>query len=125
MKAIYKLRQCEKAKMLHRLFPEQIAALLSYLTERCLQMERDRHTIKKHWKGTVICADHWLRCITSVNAKLLRYGKRLEKSPTLFANQLFDGDRAAFSTELLKDYLHDSPSLSPKFALAIKLFFYP
>lgn len=115
----------QKAKMVHALFYQEIPAFLQYTTELCTYMKDHPKEVREVWKDQLFSVDMWFQLAEEASRKIAKYGKQLEKSSTVFADQLFDGYGALFLNHCLSTYAAKGKAADPKFQLAVDLFINP
>lgn len=125
MQPLHKFNNVEKAKLLHALFIHQIPGFLAYAQELSAYMKDNPDEVRKVWKNQLFGIDFWFHLSEEADRKIKRYGKQLEKSSTLFADQLFDGYGALYLHHCLTTYTGKGKHTDPKFKTAVDLFFNP
>ena len=125
MKALQNFNNVEKAKLIHALFIHEIPNFLTYTHELATYMKAHPDEVRKVWKNQLFGVDFWLQLSEDADGKIIRYGKQLEKSSNLFADQLFDGYGALFLHHCLSTYIEQGKNSDPKFKTAVELFFNP
>ena len=101
MKPLEQLNNVERAKLLHGLFPSEIPAFLKYVTGMGMTIEEEQETLKTKWENQLFAFDFWLTLARQADRKVKQYGVKLEKSSSLFADQLFDGYSALYLSHCL------------------------
>lgn len=125
MKPLENLINVEKARLLHELFPQEIPALLEYVSNMCLTIQEDEQLTRTQWENGLMTVEAWLSFVEEVGNKISRYGKRLHAQSRLFADQLFDGYAALYMVHCMTLYTTLRKHPNRKFALAIDLLFNP
>ncbi len=125
MQALNKFINVEKAKLLHALFIHQIPGFLTYVQELSAFMKDHPDEVRKVWKNQLFGVDFWFQLSEQADRKIKQYGKQLEKSSNLFADQLFDGYSALYLHHCLTTYTEKGKHTDPKFRTAVDLFFNP
>ncbi|HEY4324014.1 MAG TPA: hypothetical protein VGN20_08500 [Mucilaginibacter sp.] len=115
----------QKAKLLHALFYQEIPAFLKYTTEMCAYMKDNPGKVREVWKDQLFSVEFWFQLSEEANRKIKQYSKQLEKSSSVFADQLFDGYGALFLNHCLTTYAEKGQPADPKFKLAVALFINP
>lgn len=111
MKALDKLNNVERARLLFQLFPEEMPGLVDYIYKQTSAVVKDPEPTKKDWnKSYFMTVELWIDITGEINRKINRYGtKVLSKSSLVFAEQLFSGYLAMVTSTLLSDYTGDKP----------------
>lgn len=125
MKPLENLRNVEKARLLHELFPLEIPALLAYTGSLCTTIQEEEQLLRSQWDNGIFTVDAWLSLVEAVRAKIERYGKRLHTQSRLFADQLFDGYTALYMVHCMTLYTTIRQHGNHKFVSAIDLLFNP
>ena len=125
MKPLEKLINVEKAKLLHELFPQEIPALLSYVSQVCATIREDTQLIREQWDNGLLTVEAWLSFTEEVDKKIKRYGNYLYKQSRVFADQLFDGYLSLYMVHCLNLYITTRQHENYKFVQAIDLLFNP
>lgn len=125
MQPLHKFNNVQKAKLLHALFIHQIPGFLAYAQEMSAFIKAKPDEVRKVWKNQLFGVDLWFQLSEEADSKIKRYGKQLEKSSNLFADQLFDGYGALYLHHCLTTYTEQGKRTDPKFKTAVDLFFHP
>jgi hypothetical protein len=125
MKPLENLINVEKARLLHKLFPQEIPALLEYTNNMCLTIQEDEQLTRNQWENGLLTVEAWLSFVEEVRSKIDKYGKRLLTQSSLFADQLFDGYTALYMVHCMTLYTTTRKHNNRKFMLAIDLLFNP
>lgn len=125
MKPLENLIIVEKARLLHKLFPQEIPALLEYTNNMCLTIQEDKQLTRNQWENGLLTVEAWLSFVEEVRSKIDKYGKRLHTQSRLFADQLFDGYTALYMVHCMTLYTTTRKHSNHKFVLAINLLFNP
>jgi len=123
MKTIDSLTNVEKAKLLHQLFPSAIPALLEFVQGMGDGIREDEQKQRELWEHGLFGFDFWLTLIADADRKIKKYGRQLEKSSSLFSDQLFDGYLALYLVHCLMIYTTMRVHPNPKFTKAVDLLF--
>jgi len=123
MKTLDKLNNVEKAKILFDLFPDEIPAFLKFTEGMCLTIKEQEATQREAWRNVLFSYDFWLSLVSGAEHKIKQYGDKLHHSGKLFADQLFDGYMAGYTSYCLIEYttLRKHPNI--KFTIAVDLLF--
>jgi hypothetical protein len=81
--------------------------------------------VREHWKNQLFGADFWFQLSEEADRKIKKYGRQLERSSAVFADQLFDGYGALYLHHCLTTYVENGKPADPKFKTAVDLFFNP
>jgi len=125
MKTLHRFNNVDKAKLLHALFINEIPAFLAYTQELSLYIKENPEEVHKVWKNQLFGIDFWFQLSGEADRKIKQYGKQLEKSSNVFADQLFDGYGALYLHHCLTTYTEQKRHSDPKFKTAVDLFFNP
>ncbi|QEM06433.1 hypothetical protein DIU31_024040 [Mucilaginibacter rubeus] len=125
MKTLNSFTNVDKAKMIHGLFIHEIPGFLAFTRELSEYMRTHPDEVRKVWKNQLFGVDFWFELSEEADRKIKRYGKQLEKSSSVFADQLFDGYGALYLNHCLVTYTEQGKHGDPKFKTAIDLFFNP
>lgn len=117
------MNNVQKARLLHALLLQEIPAFLHYTKDVCLHMASHADTIKADWKDQLFGADFWLELSKDAHLKIEKYGRKLEQSSVVFAEQLFEGYGAIFMSHQLLQYAESGRQADPKFKQAVDLLF--
>lgn len=121
MKPLQNLNNVEKGKLLASLFPEQVQGILESLQQACQYLTDNEDAIRGSWDNGFIPFEFWYRVAGNVADAIVRNGKSLTKSSSLFADHLFDGHNALFTIDcIVKQAKHNE---SKKYRQAIALLF--
>ncbi|NHA03315.1 hypothetical protein G7092_05900 [Mucilaginibacter sp. HC2] len=125
MQTLDKLNNVQKAKLLHALLIAEIPGFLVYTQQLSAYIRDNPDQVRKVWKNQLFGLDFWFQLSEDTDRKIRKYGKQLEKSSNLFADQLFDGYGALFLHHCLTTYTGQGKHTDPKFKTAVDLFFNP
>lgn len=121
MKPLADFNSVEKAKLLHELFPDEIQQVVAYV-EECTKVFTDKpDQVKDNWGDNIFSADAWIALAKEVQGRIKRNRKEMIKGSRRFADQLFDGYAAMFTTHCLGNYLMRTKN--SRFKKAIELLF--
>lgn len=125
MKTLNSFTNVDKAKLIHALFIHEIPGFLAFTRELSEYMRTHPDEVRKVWKNQLFGVDFWFELSEEADRKIKRYGKQLEKSSSVFADQLFDGYNALYLHHCLVTYTTQGKHSDPKFKTAVDLFFNP
>lgn len=125
MKPLEQLLNVEKGKLLFELFPEDMPAVLQYAKSMSLTIQEEQEKIHLNWQNGLMSFDLWLSLAIQAEQVINKYGRQLEKSSSLFSDQLFDGYLAAYMAHCLIQFTTISKHPNRKFCLAVDLLFNP
>ena len=126
MKPLGSLTNVEKAKLLHGLFPAEIAGVLQFVSGMSHTIAEEQEQQRLNWGDNQLFAfDFWLTLAQQAEQTIKRYGRQLEKSSSLFADQLFDGYNAIYMVHCLVVYTTVRQHTNGKFTTVIDLLFKP
>lgn len=121
MQPLKAMNNVQKARLLHALMLTEIPQFLGYARETCLYIANNADTITDNWKDQLFSAEFWIELSKDAHLKIEKYGRKLEQSSVVFAEQLFDGYSAIFMSHLLLQYTATGSDL--KFKQAVDLLF--
>jgi hypothetical protein len=116
------LNNVQKARLLHSLLYTEIPPFLAHLRETTDHVLAEADTVRQNWNAHLLSADLWLSLARETQQQLSRYGKTLENSSPVFAEQLFSGYTALYTVQQLINYSEQADT-DPKFAQAVELLF--
>jgi hypothetical protein len=125
MQPLTALNNVQKARLLHALLLQEIPPFLNYTTELCLYMVNHPDEVKAVRKNQLFSLGMWMELSKDAHFKILKYGRSLERSSGVFADQLFDGYGSCFLVHCLNTYVEQGKHTDPKFRSAVELFFHP
>ena len=125
MQPLHKFNNVDKAKLLHALFIHEIPGFLTHSQEISAFIKDHPDEVRKVWKNQLFGVDFWFQLSADADRKITQYGKQLEKSSAVFADQLFDGYGALYLHHCLTTYTEQGKYNDPKFKTAVDLFFNP
>ncbi len=67
MKSLEHLTNVDKARLLHELFRDEVAAVLQYTKEMCTLIGKNKDTIRADWKNGLLTADFWFSLSNNAN----------------------------------------------------------
>lgn len=117
------MNNVQKARLLHALMLTEIPQFLNYARETCLFIANNADIISENWKDQLFTAAFWIELSKDAHLRIEKYGRKLEQSSVVFAEQLFDGYGAIFMSHLLLQYTTKGKHSDPKFKLAVDLLF--
>lgn len=115
----------DKARLLHQLFPEHMPELIGFIEGICLTIIEDEKLLRARWQYKTIDFDQWLTLSQIIFARISQNREGLTVEPELFAQRLFSGDFAAFSTDCIQSYTQVRKHPDEKFTQAVDFFFNP
>ncbi|MBV7530432.1 hypothetical protein [Chitinophaga sp. sic0106] len=123
MPALNQMYNVHKAKLICELLPEEIPGFLDFAKSFSDGITAAPDELRKQWKiNPIIGPDHWLSYAAETSQIITQYGKKLAKSPKVFADQLFDGMIALYTCHCLQQYV-EHKTTNEKFKLAYQLIF--
>lgn len=124
MKTLDILTNTDKARIMHDLFNDEIPAFLEYAQMMADRVANDEEELKANWNNPFLTYHQWRLLADQVKFLIRKYGKTLEKSGKVFAEQLFGGYTAIFSNHCIEQF-GNHKAQSPKFKQAVALFYLP
>jgi hypothetical protein len=125
MQPLRALNNVQKARLLHALLMHEIPSFLTYSQQLCAYMRENPDEVRRVWVNQLFGVDFWLSLAEEADRKIKQYGRQLEKSSSVFSDQLFDGYGALFLNHCLLTYTEQGKHSDPKFKTAVDLFFNP
>ena len=122
MKTLDILTNVDKARIMFDLFNDEIPAFLEYTQEMADKVANEEEELKTKWDNPFISYHQWRLLADEVKSLIKRYGKTVEKSGELFAEQLFGGYLAIFSNHCIEQFSKNKAQ-SPKYKQAVALFY--
>ncbi|WP_276481006.1 hypothetical protein [Paraflavitalea pollutisoli] len=119
------MNNVQRAKLLAVLLPEELPAFLEAMKDYCDQITADPDTVQTSFDNNpnpILSARDWINMAKETRTSIDRYGVRLTKA-TLFADQLFDGFLALYTSHCIACYAKTLPDQNP-FRKAATLLFY-
>jgi len=125
MKALRSMDNVDKGKLLAALFPDKVAGILDSLTEAYHFLTQNEDALRATWSNTMFRFDFWYRVAGDVATVVNRYGARLGKSSSLFADQLFDHYNALYTIDCIAKQAQSLPDLpeNQAYKLGVRLLF--
>jgi len=125
MKRLHQMTNVDKANALHQLFPQEIPALLDFITGMCEAIQQDKDRNRSNWDDGFMSFDYWLSLILETEYRIKKFQNRMCESNKVFAEQLFDGFTAVFASHCITVYTSVKKHPNAKFTLAVELLFNP
>ena len=125
MNPLHNYANVDKAALLHQLFPQEIPALLEFVSGMCLSIREEEERNRKAWDNGFMSFDYWLSLITETDQIITVKSNVMVKSYRVFSEQLFSGYTALFVNHCIWVYTSSRTPADPKFTLAVRLLFYP
>lgn len=105
MKALYKMSNWEKGKLLIGLFPEELANIQNTIKQQCSFYLKEEENIRKEWnKRSFITPEFWYQLIQIADNAISQNQSKYLKKPNWFIDQFFDGHNALFTIHCLTDF---------------------
>ncbi|WP_116789535.1 hypothetical protein [Flavobacterium psychrotrophum] len=121
MKALEKLNNVEKGRLLAGWFPELLPELVDTIKGTQQYLATHETEVREQWDNGFFKPNFWLRLAADVGRAIDTNGKKLAKSPRLFADELFDGYNALFTIDCIDKYKFAVQNV--KFTQAVRLLF--
>lgn len=125
MKTLFNFTNVDKAALLHQLFPDEIPALLDFITGMCQSIKESEDRNRAAWDNGFMPFDFWLGLLNRSEAMIAEKRALLIKSRLVFAEQLFSDHKAIFLNHCISVYTTVRKHPNPKFTLAIDLLIHP
>lgn len=123
MKALTKLSNIEKARIIFQLFPEVISEVLEMQKAIADNLDRDPHQLMEDWHSDMFTPDFWVSLARQSKIVIEKYGYKLSKNSRLFSDQLFDGYNALFSMYCMKVFAKRNNEKTKRFSLIVDAVF--
>jgi hypothetical protein len=125
MRPLKNMSIVDKAKVLHKLFPEDIIAFIVFEKFVAMAFQRDKESYRQNWhsKENRFNFDYWLTLVDDAKTRIERHEKEMAKESHFFAEQLFDGFTAHFSIYCLERFTASDKCHNQKIIQAIELLF--
>lgn len=123
MKALTKLTNTEKAKLLHELFPDEIPLLLEHLKKVCSDFQTHKEAYALNWDNGFMPFDYWLGLSEQTAELLKKHGHSMLRSSRVFSDQLFYTYTALFVNDRIVKFA-DHICDNEKFKQAVKLLYH-
>lgn len=121
MKALDKLSNVEKGKLLAGWFPDLLPELVETIKGAQQYLTANEQQVRKTWDNGFFNVEFWLRLSADVGKVITQHGSKLGKHPRLFAEELFDGYNALFTIDCIDKYKFAVHNV--KFVQAVRLLF--
>ncbi|QNL49732.1 hypothetical protein H8S90_23980 [Olivibacter sp. SDN3] len=123
MKSIDELTNTDKAKLIHQLFPEEIAPFLEYTLSFCENLIENKTAYESGWSSkSIITFSFWLHLAHETKSLIKRLRYDMIKSRHVFAEQLCFNHNAIFFNECLVRYAKEKAT-NEKFKMAVDLLY--
>jgi len=125
MKALTSMDNVDKGKLLAALFPDKLGDILDSLTGTYNYLTENEDSLRATWSNGMFPFNFWYRVAGDVATTVDRYGARLTKSSSLFADQLFDHYNALYTIECIVKQAELLPELpgNQAYKLGVRLLF--
>lgn len=121
MKALDKLNNVEKGRLLAGWFPDLLPELVETIKGAHEYLTAHEAEVREQWDNGFFNVEFWLRLSSDVGRCITRHGKKLGTRPRLFAEELFDGYNALFTIDCIDKYKFAVHNV--KFVQAVRLLF--
>jgi len=123
MKALKEMTFVDKGHLSAGLFPELLREWVDFIKSETEYFRSEEGYYRKNWQTkTFIAVGFWYNLVTDIEQLLRRFNVAMYRNPKVFADQLFYGFYAVFTTNCLIEYA-DSNQCSLEVKLAIHLLF--
>lgn len=122
MKHLIDLTNTDKAKLLFDLFPEELHLFLEHLNKVCFDIEERKEVHLKEWNNGFIQFHFWLALSNETLGILKRHKFNMQKSSTIFANQLFFTNTYMFVNDRIIKYAEHT-SENNRLKIAVNLLY--
>jgi len=121
MKALDKLSNVEKGKLLAGWFPDLLPELVATIKGAQQYLTANEREVRETWDNGFFNVEFWLRLSADVGKAITQHGSKLGKHPRVFAEELFDGYNALFTIDCIDKYKFAVHNV--KFVQAVRLLF--
>lgn len=104
MKPLDRLNNVEKAKLLHQLLPGEIPAAIKTVSDICTLIVEGEKELSETWDNPMMSLSMWVALAKDSQRVIKNYGKKLETSPAIFSDQLFDGYNSLLVNHCLQQH---------------------
>lgn len=125
MNSLHNFTNVDKAALLHQLFPQEIPALLEFISGMCQSIREEEDRNRKAWDDGFMSFDFWLSLLKETEQILKAKRQKMKDSHRVFSDQLFSGYTALFVNHCIWVYTSTRTPSNPKFTLAVRLLFHP
>ncbi|MFX1705012.1 hypothetical protein PV783_13705 [Chitinophaga sp. CC14] len=124
MKGFKSVTDIQRAKLLFEWFPSQMTEFIAFETEIAQLTIQEREKIKNsNAENQLFPTVTWIRLAENTLSRIKQHEGKISSSPTIFSEQLFEGDNGFFSKYCLQQFT-SSKIKDEKLREAVKLFFY-
>lgn len=123
MQPLNAMTNVQKARLLHALLLQEIPHFLNFTKDTCSYIAHHQDALAKSWQDQLFSPDLWIELSRDAHLRIEKYGRKLEQSSVVFAEQLFDGYGAIFMVHQLIRYAEHGKPQDPKFKEAVHLLF--
>jgi hypothetical protein len=124
MRHFRNMSRVDKAKLLHKLFPDDVIAFIVFEKFAATAFQRDKETHRKNWReDDRFQFDFWLSIVDDAVKRIQRHELDLTKKSDLFADQLFEGYTYYFTLYCLEIFIESNKCTNDKMREAIKFLF--
>lgn len=117
------MNNVQKARLLHALLLQEIPAFLRFTADLCLHVANNTDEVRQAWTNPLFGVDFWIDLSREAHLTIEKHGRSLEKSSSVFAEQLFSGYGALFLVYCLNSYVLEGKPADPRFKTAVELLF--
>ncbi|UQA74058.1 hypothetical protein K2F45_19900 [Sphingobacterium siyangense] len=123
MKALKEMTFVDKGHVLAGLFPELLKEWVDFIKNETEYFRSEEEYYRNNWQSkTFIAVGFWYNLVTDIEHLLRKFNVALYRNPKVFADQLFYGFFAVFTSNCLIQYA-ESEHCSLEARLAIHLLF--
>ncbi|WP_286850220.1 MULTISPECIES: hypothetical protein [Sphingobacterium] len=121
MKALKEMTFVDKGHVLAGLFPELLKEWVDFIKNETEYFRSEEEYYRNNWQSkTFISVGFWYNLVTDIEHLLRKFNVALYRNPKVFADQLFYGFFAVFTSNCLLQYA-ESEHCSLQARLAIHL----
>lgn len=121
MKALDKLTNVEKGRLLAGWFPDLLPELVDTIKGAQHYLTANEQEVRETWDNRFFNVEFWLRLSSDVGKVISQHGTKLGKHPRVFAEELFDWYNALFTIDCIDKYKFAVHNV--KFVQAVRLLF--
>jgi len=125
MKALQEFTNSDKAKLMHRLFPQHMEDLINFIEGICQTVQEEKGNGRRAWDNGFITFESWLYLAADAQKQIASNRKKMLGQSSTFASCLFSGCTALFSIHCVVSYTAVRKHPDNKFTKTVDLFFNP
>jgi len=104
MKPLNEMSNIDKGYMLAKMFPANLKDIRLYAIQLIELYQSKSEQIRSIWTNSIITVEFWYEVLNGFEGTIKRFNVSLDKSPRIFADQLFYAYNAMFMIDCLIEY---------------------